>query len=134
MIPKKVAVKFPMAPKKRPARERHPTFLAAWRKKAGLTQMDAAEALDFDQSKFSKTERGNVPYDQDFLENCAELYGCTVVDLLARDPVHINPLLDLCDKLKLVPPAQLGLVQALVERMLDAGQSTSLNTNAPNAS
>lgn len=133
MIPKKVAVKLPMAPKKKPSRERRPTFLAAWRKKKGLTQADAAEALGFDQSKFSKTERGSVPYDQDFLEECSVLYGCTVLELLERDPLHIDPMWELCDKMKRIPPTQLGLVQALVEKMLDS-QSTVLNTNAPNAS
>jgi transcriptional regulator with XRE-family HTH domain len=66
---------------------RRPTFLREWRHNAGFKLADAAERLGFrDHTQLSKIERGVSKYNQELLENAAELYGCTEVDLLARAP------------------------------------------------
>lgn len=52
-----------------------------------MSQEKAAAALDIKQGTLSKTERGLLPYNQDFLERAAVVYGCDASDLLAIDPM-----------------------------------------------
>ena len=63
------------------------TFLREWRKVRHLTQIQAAERVGIRQSTLSKIERGQLPYDQDFLERAALAYGAhEAADLLTIDP------------------------------------------------
>jgi transcriptional regulator with XRE-family HTH domain len=63
------------------------TFLKEWRKVRHLTQIQAAERVGIRQSTLSKIERGQLPYDQDFLERAALAYGAhEAADLLTIDP------------------------------------------------
>lgn len=75
-----------MPPVKKPQRKRQPTFFRQWREKAKLTQADVQERLGWSQSKMSRLESGESPYDQDALEMMAELYGCLTAELLLVDP------------------------------------------------
>lgn len=43
-------------------------------------------ALGWSQSKISRLENGITPYNQDDLEWAADVFNCSVVDLLARKP------------------------------------------------
>lgn len=71
---------------------RRKTFLREWRKYCRLSQEAAAESLDLTQGNLSKIERGEVPYNQDFLERAATVYGCTAADLLSVNPMKQEPL------------------------------------------
>ncbi len=75
-----------MPPVPKPKRIRQPHFLKEWRKDRNLTQEAAADRLGISQGVLSRIERGEVPYDQDFLERAAEAYGTTPASLLIRNP------------------------------------------------
>jgi len=75
-----------MAPRPKPTRERGRHFFRAWREKVFPNQQDAVEALGWSQSKISRLENGDTPYNQDDLEVAAEAFGCTPADLITRPP------------------------------------------------
>lgn len=75
-----------MAPRPKPTRERGRHFFRAWREKVFPNQLDAVEALGWSQSKISRLENGDTPYNQDDLEVAAEKFGCTPADLITRPP------------------------------------------------
>ncbi|MBN9001797.1 MAG: helix-turn-helix transcriptional regulator [Rhizobiales bacterium] len=62
------------------------THLRAWREFRELTLEEVAPKFKKTHGQLSKIERGKSPYNQRLLEKAAELYGCTVLDLLTRDP------------------------------------------------
>lgn len=63
-------------------------LLRAARKAAGLSQIQAAEALGETQIFISKVERGERRIDPVELARFAKLYGVEVADLIPRDPVE----------------------------------------------
>jgi len=67
-------------------REKGKTFLREWRKSAGLSQEQAADAIGIERSYLSRIERGENGYSQEILESAAEVYGCRPQDLLAAPP------------------------------------------------
>lgn len=69
-----------------PPRPRKRTFLREWRKFRHLSQEQAAPELEVTQGTLSKIERGDIPYNQDFLELAALLYDCDERELLSIDP------------------------------------------------
>jgi transcriptional regulator with XRE-family HTH domain len=75
-----------MAPRPKPKRERGRHFFRAWREKVFPIQADAEAALGWSQSKVSRLENGETPYNQDDLELAAEVFGCTPADLITRPP------------------------------------------------
>lgn len=87
-----------MPPVKKPQRQRQPNFFQKWREKANLTQSDVQERLGWSQSKVSRLESGESPYDQDSLEMLAELYGCLTAELLLVDPFDENAFYTLLAK------------------------------------
>jgi transcriptional regulator with XRE-family HTH domain len=76
-----------MPPRRRPKPTRHRTYLREWREFRNLTQQQAAERLEIEQSTLSRLERGESPYSQDFLERAAHVYMCEPADLLTRNPL-----------------------------------------------
>jgi len=46
----------------------------------------AIDKLGWSQSKISRLEKGDTPYDQDDLEVAAEVYRCAPFELITRDP------------------------------------------------
>lgn len=72
---------------KRPGRTRHHTYIRQWRDFRRLTQDQVAERIGISRVNYGRIEAGKVPYNQDFLELCAEALKCTKADLLERDPV-----------------------------------------------
>lgn len=62
------------------------SHLRRWREFRGLTLEEVAPEYGITYTQLSKIERGISPYNQRLLEKAAELYGCTVPDLLTRDP------------------------------------------------
>lgn len=79
-----------MARKPRTPRKRQPHFFRKWREARFPNQADAMEALGWSQSKISRLENGETPYSQDDLELAAEVYGCSVADLLTRPPEAVE--------------------------------------------
>lgn len=83
---------------KKPKRNRQPTYIKAWREYRHLTQERAAERIGIATTTFGRIEAGKVPYNQDFLEQCADALSCTVSDLLNRHPEIENEI----DKLRVI--------------------------------
>jgi predicted AAA+ superfamily ATPase/DNA-binding XRE family transcriptional regulator len=75
-----------MPPTGKPPRKRTPHFIEAWRRHAGLTQVQVAEKMKIEQSTVSKLERGLSPYDQDMLEELAAVFKCSPADLISQQP------------------------------------------------
>lgn len=61
-------------------------YLREWRKHRGLTQEQLAEAIDSTKPTVSRMENGTRPYNQPFLEACAEALHCTPAQLLSGSP------------------------------------------------
>lgn len=86
---------------KRPKRRRSRTFIKAWREFRQLSQERVASRIGISRENYGRIENGKVPYNQDFLELCADALNCSASDLLERDPFiekQIDELRDLLDK------------------------------------
>lgn len=57
-------------------------YLREWRKHRGMTQEQLAEAIDSTKQTVSRMESGQTPYNQPFLEACAEALECEPYQLL----------------------------------------------------
>ena len=97
-------------------RQRH--FLREWRKFRRLTQAVAADRLELDQSSLSRIERGEVPYDQDFLEKAAFAYQCEPADLIMRNPLDETAVWSITDNLRRATPELQEQVRAVVDALL----------------
>lgn len=86
---------------------RHRTFLRQWREHRGKKLVPVAEHLHMSHSQLSRIERGLQPYNQELLEELADLYMCDVVDLLIRDPSDPEGLWSITDQLKPIQRQQL---------------------------
>ena len=62
------------------------TNLRAWRKYRGLTQLAVQQRLGINVSHLSHIETGHVPLNEKTATALAEVYGCSVHDLLNREP------------------------------------------------
>lgn len=82
----------------KPKRRRY--FFREWRQHRRLTQTQAGERVDKDQSTLSRIENGESPFDQDFLEKAAEAYQCEPADLLMRNPKDEDAVWSIFDNLK----------------------------------
>jgi transcriptional regulator with XRE-family HTH domain len=110
---------MPQRPKTVPkSRRRRRTYLREWREHRGLTQVAAAERLGIDQSTLSRIERGETPYDQDFLEKAAFAYLCEPADLIMRNPLDGDAVWSVTDHLKTASPAEREQVRAVIEALL----------------
>lgn len=99
-----------------PKKPRRRTFLKQWREKAGLNQETAADRIGITQGQLSRIERGDSPYNQDFLEAAAVAYQCEPADLLMRDPSKKDAMWSIVDQLKVAAPEQ----QEDARRVVDA--------------
>lgn len=108
--------KSPKTPRRRKARSA--TFLKQWRDFRRLTQAQAAERIEVDQSTLSRIERGEVPYDQDFLEKAAFAYNCEPADLIMRNPAQPDAVWSILDNLRKADPAQREQARAVVDALL----------------
>jgi Helix-turn-helix domain len=76
-----------MPPIKRPFRQRRRTYFREWREySTELSQAEVARRIGRDNSSLQRPEAGLVPYNQDWLELLAPVYGCEPHDLISRDP------------------------------------------------
>lgn len=70
------------------------------------------------QPQLGRIERGDQPYNQDLLEALADLYGCSVADLLIRDPSDPTAIWSIWDHAK---PGERRLITAAAEAILKTG-------------
>ena len=105
-----------MPPVPKPKRERTKHYFKEWREYRGLTQEQAIGRLGWSQSKISRLEAGETPYNQDDLESAALAYSCGISDLITVDPMKAGEVVDMLrlldDKNK---ERALRLLQALAE-------------------
>lgn len=62
--------------------------LTAYRKLAGLTQLELAEKLNYSDKSVSKWERGDGLPDLFVVSQIAELFGVTVNDMISEGPIR----------------------------------------------
>ncbi len=99
--------------------QRRKTFLREWRRvKPGRTLDMVAAELHMSQPQLGRIERGDSPYNQDLLEALALLYGCTVADLLMRDPTDPNAMWSIWEQAK---PGEKRLIAAAAEAIVKTG-------------
>jgi transcriptional regulator with XRE-family HTH domain len=91
--------------------------LRAWRKHRGLTQAELAQAMGISRPYLTKVERGDRRYDQSILEAAASALGCTVDDLIARDPAESAELADIWN---VMTPAQQTRALAVLRATFNA--------------
>lgn len=106
-----------MPPVPKPKRERLKHFFKEWREHRHLTQEQAIGRLGWSQSKISRLEAGETPYNQDDLEAAAVAYNCSTTDLISVDPTKEGDVVDL---LRLIDEKNrdqaIRVLQALVGR------------------
>jgi transcriptional regulator with XRE-family HTH domain len=104
-----------MAPVKKPLHSRSPTFLREWREFRDLSQEEVADRLEIDRTTLSKIERRLLPYNQDFLERAALVYGCEPADILNTNPMKPAPPRLVFEALKSATPDQRQQITRFIE-------------------
>lgn len=84
-----------MPPVPKPKRTRQKHFFKEWRDHLGHTQEAVINRLGWTQSKLSRIEAGNTPYNQDDLEMLEEAYGISKELLLSVNPKKEGKVVDL---------------------------------------
>lgn len=107
-----------MAPVPKPKHDRAPNFLRQWRKFRKLSQETAAERVDVSRTTLGRIEKGELPYNQDFLERLAFAYGCDVSDLLTTDPLKPDPPRLVYDRLRKAPASVQRQALEIIEALL----------------
>lgn len=95
-----------MPPVKKPIRQRRRHYIKQWREFRGLTQERVAERLGISPTTWGRIEKGDVPYNQDFLEEAAFALQCDIWDLLNRDPTKENDVIDRIDQFRKLDPEE----------------------------
>ena len=86
-----------------------------------MTQEQAAESLEIDQSTLSRLERGVLPYDRDILEKMTIVYRChEPADLLTINPLEPNPAHVVFSQLRTVSNDKAKQAAAILKALLDA--------------
>jgi transcriptional regulator with XRE-family HTH domain len=102
--------------------QRQPTHLKAWRKHRDLSQAKFIEKLaeltgyDISEGQLSRIERGEQPYNQDFMEAAAIVLRCDIADILRIDPTRAQVRYDILDGLD---EKQLKRVARIVKAVKD---------------
>lgn len=106
-------------------RQKH--FLREWRKaKPGRTLEMVAAELHMSQPQLGRIERGDSPYNQDLLEALADLYGCTVADLLMRNPLDKSAIWSIWDQAR---PGERRMIEAAAKAIMETSQEPRNGTN-----
>jgi transcriptional regulator with XRE-family HTH domain len=80
-------------------RQRQRIFLKEWRKERGLSAEKLAASLGVVKSTVTRIEKGERPYNQDLIEQAAEILDCDPMDLLLRDPADPTGIWDIWDRI-----------------------------------
>lgn len=97
-------------------RQRRRIFVREWRKARGYTLVQLAERLHMTQPALSRIERGVRPYNQDFLEACAEVLQTDPASLLMRNPAEPDFMWSLWDR---IPEARRDQASKVLETFAD---------------
>lgn len=97
---------------------RHRTFLREWREYRELTLEQAADRMEMHHTTLGRVEKGQVPYNQDFLEMAALVYGCEASDLIDNNPREWNVPRLVYDRLRNAPLDKQREALAIVEALL----------------
>lgn len=89
---------------KQPKRQRYRHFLREWRLYRRLTQEQMAVRVQKSRTTYGRTESGQVPYNQDFLELASAALQCDPVDILARHPEDDSALWAIYNRLRKASP------------------------------
>ncbi len=92
-------------------------YIKEWRKHRKLTQVELAEKIGMARSYLSLIESGKRRYDQNFLENAAEILQCLPSDLIGRSPNDPEDIWGIVERLTLTERRQAA---AMLRAMLDA--------------
>jgi transcriptional regulator with XRE-family HTH domain len=87
-----------MAVRVRTQKRRRPHYIAAWRKRAKLTQYQLAELVGTNPGNLSRVETGRQPYTQDLLEAVAAVLKIAPAALIAQDPHDPTGIWEIWDK------------------------------------
>lgn len=71
------------------------------------------------QPQLGRIERGDSPYNQDLLEALADLYGCSVADLLMRDPSNPDAMWTLWEQAK---PGERAQIVKVATALIDSAR------------
>jgi transcriptional regulator with XRE-family HTH domain len=111
-------------------RTSHGHYLLAWRKHRGMTQAELAARIGIARSYLTKIERGDRRYDQPFLEGAAEALGCTVQDLLSRDPAESEGIAELWASLTASEQRRaLAVLRAMFPKAADTSMDSKAEAN-----
>lgn len=83
-----------------------------------LTQAQAAERIGISRENYGRIENNKVPYNQDILEVAAVAFGCTVADLLMRNPLDNSAPWALMESVANADPEQRKQIIAVIETLL----------------
>ncbi|SNZ20929.1 helix-turn-helix domain-containing protein [Cohaesibacter gelatinilyticus] len=101
------------------AGERQKWYLREWRKYRGLTQEQLAEAIESTKQTVSRMESGYSPYNQPFLEACADALDVKAYELLLGAPSSNATVEELCSSLRAQPTAKLEKIKSFLELLDD---------------
>lgn len=110
-----------MAPVPKPKRDRTKHFFKEWREKAGLTQDQAMGRLEWSQSKISRLENGETPYNEDDLAAAAFAYNCEPSDLITVNPLVEREVVDLVGMIRRANPEMQRKAIRIVSELLSTG-------------
>lgn len=108
-----------MAPKTRSHRERTKHYIKEWREYRGLTQERAIERLGWSQSKISRLERGETPYDEFDLAAASVAYNCSPSDLISVNPLVEGDVIDIMGMLRTAEPGARNVAKRILKELLD---------------
>ena len=98
-----------------------PVRLRRLRESKRLSLTDVHDATGITRAQLSKIENMRSPYSQGLLEAAAEAYGCTVADLLIRDPTQPDAPWSIYETLKKAPADRQRQIHAVIETLLKTG-------------
>lgn len=93
-------------------------FLKEWRTHRGLTQEQLANLVQSTHVTVSRMERGIAPYNQPFLEACAEALNCHAYQLLMGPP-SLDDRGEISAKLATLSDEQLKKISSIIDIMQD---------------
>lgn len=96
-------------------RQRRSIFIREWRKHRGYSLEQLADRLHMSKGALSRIERGERPYNQDFLEACADILQTDPASLLMRDPSQPDLMWSLWD---LASPADRAIATNVLETLV----------------
>ncbi|MBV9220648.1 MAG: helix-turn-helix transcriptional regulator [Methylobacteriaceae bacterium] len=100
------------------SRPRQHIFLREWRQHRGYTLEQLAGMIGTTHATLSRIERGQLPYNQGFLERAAEMLMCEPADLLVRNPEDPDGIWSIWERAK---PGERRQIVEIAKTLLRTG-------------